>query len=228
MSRSAMTKIKNSMKRRTDALSRDQIVEEAIDLLDQSGEAGLTFQALSKRLATGPGAIYWHIADKNDLLTAACDAIVARTMNETLAGGTPKENVRQLALGIFDAIDAHPWVGSALASIPGELPVVRILERIGQQMRALRVRDDALWPVTSAFLSYILGVGRQNGANAQLAREKGLDRSTVLSEVSTGWYQLDADEYPFARSIGAQFRAHDDRIDFLTGIDLILGGIDTM
>ncbi|MDQ0319819.1 AcrR family transcriptional regulator [Pararhizobium capsulatum DSM 1112] len=223
-----MAKKINGTQRRTEALSRDQIVEAAIDLLDESGEAGLTFQTLSKRLATGPGAIYWHVANKSDLLTAACDAIVARTANAALAGSTPKAKVRELALGVFDAIDAHPWVGSALTRSPGQMAMVRILERIGQQVRALGVRDDAQWSVTSALLSYILGVGGQNAANAQLAHEQGLDRSNFLGEISAMWSKLDPDEYPFARGIAKQFPAHDDRTDFLTGIDLILGGIDLM
>jgi hypothetical protein len=43
--------------------------------------------------------------------------------------------------------------------------------------------------------------------------------------VSTVWSQLDPEEYPFARSLAAQMRTHDDRKDFLAGIDLILKGI---
>jgi hypothetical protein len=31
--------------------------------------------------------------------------------------------------------------------------------------------------------------------------------------------------YPFTRSVAAQLRAHDDREEFLAGIDLILAGI---
>jgi AcrR family transcriptional regulator len=76
-----MVKKARSTQRREESLSRDRIIEASIALLDSSGESGLTFRALSERLATGPGAIYWHIASKSDLLTAACDAIVARTMN---------------------------------------------------------------------------------------------------------------------------------------------------
>jgi AcrR family transcriptional regulator len=75
-----MVKKARSSQRREESLSRDRIIEASIELLDSSGEDGLTFRALSERLATGPGAIYWHIANKSDLLTAACDAIVARTM----------------------------------------------------------------------------------------------------------------------------------------------------
>jgi len=223
-----MVKKAGSSQRREESLSRDHIVEAAIELLDGSGEGGLTFRSLSERLATGPGAIYGHIANKSDLLTAACDAIVARTMEACLAGATPKATIRALALGMFDAIDAHPWVGSALTSAPGHLPIVRILERIGQQVRALGVPDDAQWAAVSALVSYILGVGERNAANAQLARTRGADRPDFLEAVSTAWSQLDPDEYPFTRSVAGQVRAHDDRVDFLAGIDFILTGIGSL
>jgi len=134
-----MVKKAGSTQRREESLSRDRIIEASIALLDGSGERGLTFRALSERLATGPGAIYWHIDNKSDLLIAACDAIIASAMNAPSISAEPEAAIRALALGMFDAIDAHPWVGSALTRAPGQLPMVRILERIGQQVRALGV-----------------------------------------------------------------------------------------
>ena len=220
-----MVKRAQSGQRREESLSRDRIIEASIALLDSSGEDGLTFRALSERLVTGPGAIYWHIANKSELLTAACDAVVARTINTAPVGPTPEAAIRALALGMFDAIDTHPWVGAALAHTPGQLPMVRVLERIGQQVRALGVREDELWVTVGALLNYMLGVGSQNAANGQFGRTRGVDRSDFLETVATAWSQLDPDEYPFTRSIAANLRAHDDRMDFLAGIDLILSGI---
>ncbi len=211
--------------RREDSLSRDRIVEASIALLDNSGEAGLTFRALSERLATGPGALYWHIANKHDLLIAASDAVIAQAMDSCAAGETPQAAVRAIALALFDVMDAHPWVGSALARAPGQLPAVRIVERLGQQLRALGVPDDTQWTAVSALLSYILGVGGQNAANAQFARVQGVNRSDFLGELSNAWSQLDPAQYPFVRSVAEQFRTHDDRADFLAGIDLLLKGL---
>lgn len=216
-----------SAQRREESLSPDRIVEASIALLDSNGEKGLTFRALSERLATGPGAIYWHIASKDDLLTAACDAIVAQAMNAPVKAKTPKAIIRALALAMFDALDEHPWVGSALARAPGKLPTVRILERIGQQLRALGVPAKEEWATVSALLSYILGVGGQNAANTHFAREQGLDRSDFLDEVSSVWSRFDPHEYPFIRSVAGQLRSHDDRVDFLAGIDLMLRGIES-
>ena len=224
-----MAKRARGTQRRQESLSRERIIEASIELLDSSGEEGLTFRTLSERLATGPGAIYWHIANKSDLLTAACDAVVARTINETAIttpkAATPEQTIRAVALGLFDVIDEHPWVGSALTIALGLSPIVRILERIGQQIRALGVPEEQQWAAVGALMAYILGVSRQNAANGELARTQGLDRSDFLEGVSTTWSQLDPKEYPFARSVAGQIRDHDDRVDFLTGIDLILRGI---
>lgn len=68
--------------RRTDALSKERIVEAAIEILDDEGETALTFRALSARLATGSGAIYWHVANKSELLAAATDDVIARVTTE--------------------------------------------------------------------------------------------------------------------------------------------------
>lgn len=218
--------VKNSNSRREDSLTRERIIDASIDILDGSGESGLTFRALAQRLATGAGAIYYHIDNKGDLLTSACDTIVARTLQTTAPDTTPRDAIRAAALSMFDAIDAHPWIGSALNQAPGQLPVVRIMERLGQQVAAMGVPEDAQWSTVSALLSYILGVSGQNAANAHYGRERGVDRSTFLAEVATAWSELDADAYPFTRRVAAGLREHDDRQDFGVGLDLILNGID--
>jgi AcrR family transcriptional regulator len=222
-----MVKKRRGLQRREESLSRDSIIEASIALLDSGGEEGLTFRALSERLATGPGAIYWHIADKSDLLTAACDAVVVRTMNE-IVHTTPEGTIRAIALGLFDEICVHPWIGSALTSAPGASPVVRIVEGIGQQIRQLYVPKQQQWTAVGTLIAFILGVSSQNAANGQLARAQNLDRADFLEAVSTTWSQLDPKEHPFARSVAGHVRNHDDRADFLAGVDLILMGIDSI
>ena len=221
-----MAKVQARHPRREKSLSRDKIIHAAIEILDSNGESGLTFRALSERLATGPGAIYGHIDNKDDLLTAACDAIVVRTLDFPAGGTTPKAAIRVIALALFDAMDEHPWVGSALMRTQVGSPAVRVLERVGQQVRALGVPKKQQWATVAALMNAILGVGGQNAANGQHARERGLDRTAFLQNVSEAWLQLDPKEYPFTHSVARLLPAHDDRLDFLSGIDLLLQGID--
>ena len=128
--------------RRTDALSFERIVQAAIALLDAEGEGGLTFRALATRLETGAGAIYWHVANKGQLLAATTDDVVAAALNGIGEDAAPADAIRAVALGLFDAIDAHPWVGAQLAREPWQSAMLQIFERIGVQLQALRVRKD--------------------------------------------------------------------------------------
>jgi AcrR family transcriptional regulator len=220
-----MTKNTRRTQRGEPSLSRDSIIAASIDLLDAGGDGGLTFRALSERLGTGAGAIYWHIANKDDLLDAACDAIVAQTMATAAGSAAPQDAIRAIGLGLFDAIDDHPWVGAQLARAPARMPMVRILEGIGSRVAAMGLQGNALWLGGSTLLHYILGVAAQNAANRAYAQTHGLEREDYLEAVGAEWSQLDADAYPFTRGIAAQLREHDDRADFLVGIDLILEGI---
>jgi AcrR family transcriptional regulator len=91
-----MAKATRGSERRHDALSRERIVAAAIELLDKSGENDLTFCALATRLATRPGAISWHVANKSELLVAATDAVVARTLGDSDASAASRDDAAQL------------------------------------------------------------------------------------------------------------------------------------
>jgi AcrR family transcriptional regulator len=204
------------------SLSRARIVAAAIEILDAAGEDALTFRALSARLRTGPGAIYWHVAGKDELLAAATDTVLA---GATAPGpGTPEETIRAVALGLFDAIDAHPWAGTQLSRVPSPPALLRVFEPLGQQVQALGAPAAHQFAWASALLNYILGVAGQNAANAR-ARLPGMDRAEFLAAVAASWADLDQADYPFLRAVATQLRDHDDREQFLAGIDLILAGI---
>jgi AcrR family transcriptional regulator len=214
--------------RRADALSKERIVEAATRILDADGEGGLTFRTLAAHLSTGSGAIHWHVADKGDLLATATDGVLARVLAEVPAEGEPREALRAFALGLFDAIDAHPWVGTQLSREPWRPALLGVFERVGGLLRALGVPEHALFDSGSALVNYVLGVAGQNAANARSVPPGGADRSTFLAGVAARWARLDPAEHPVAHAMAAQLRDHDDREQFLAGVDLILAGIETV
>jgi AcrR family transcriptional regulator len=220
-----MTSKAQRTERRGDALSKQRIVEAATEILDAEGESALTFRALSARLATGSGAIYWHVADKDELLRATTEAIVARAMAAIVGGAAPREAIRALALGIFDAIDAHPWVGAQLSREPWQPAVGQIFESLGAQLQPLGVPAHAQFDAASALVNYLRGAAGQNAAAARLL-PRGTDRAAFLESVTARWAQLDPTIQPFTHQVARQLREHDDRAQFLAGIDLILAGIE--
>ena len=219
--------------RRTEALSRARIVAAAVELLDAVGEGGLTFRALTERLATGAGAIYWHVANKNELLGSATEAVVAAALADRPAGspGPPRDGIRADALRRYRAVDAHPWLATQLSTQLSRSPsgsvTPRIFESVGRPVRALGVPETAWFTATSALVHYVLGAAGQNAANSASGhvRGPGTDRARFLDTVATAWEALDPDDFPFIRAVADQVRHHDDRAEFLAGVDLVLAGI---
>ena len=215
-------------KRRTDGLSQELIVKAAKELLDDGGETALTFRALTTHLSTGYGAIYHHVANKSDLLAAATDDVIASVMTGIVVGAEPREALRTVALGLFDAIDAHPWVGAQLSREPWRPALLAVYERIGGLLDALGVPERALFDAAGALVNYVLGVAGQNAANARVLTLGEADRSAFLAKVAAQWADLDPEEYPFVHKASAQLREHDDRDQFLAGVDIFLAGIATL
>ena len=214
--------------RRTEPLSRDVIVTAATDILDAEGEDALTLRALTVRLATGYGAIYHHVVDRNDLLAAATDHVIANIAAGPAPGDAPQQALRAIALGLFDAIVAHPWAGAQLTREPWRPALLDIYESISEQLQALGVPGRALPGSAGVLVNYILGVAGQNAANARALASSKMDRSAFLATAAAQFARLDPAKYPSVHRAGTHLREHDDREQFLAGIDLILAGIQTV
>ncbi|MFF4986178.1 TetR/AcrR family transcriptional regulator [Streptosporangium saharense] len=211
--------------RRRQVLTRERIVETAVELLDASGKDALTVRALTGRLATGSGAIYWHIGNMDELLEAATDAVVATALARP-AEVAPQDEIRAVALGLFDAVAEHPWLAAQLAAQLVRNPwgpvTLRIFESVGRPVSALGVPRDDWFTTTSTLVHYVLGATAQT---SQRADGFEVDRAEFLATASKAWRDLDPDDYPFMRAIADQMREHDDREQFLTGVNLVLTGI---
>jgi AcrR family transcriptional regulator len=211
--------------RRTDGLSRELIIQAATELLDSGGESALTLRALTVRLSTGYGAIYHHVADKSDLLATATDDIITRVLSGAVIDTDPRETLRRLALGLFDAIDAHPWVGAELSRQPWRSALLDFYESIARLLDALAVPERARFDAAGTLMNYVLGVAVQNAANARHLADNDTDRAAFLDTAAAQWAQVNPSQYPFVHAAATQLREHDDREQFLAGVDIFLAGI---
>lgn len=228
-----MTPPTKKTEQRASTLSRERIVEAAIDVLDTAGRDGLTFRTLSERLSTGPGAIYWHVSGKAELLAAAADRVVTLSLGTETTEG-PADGIHATALGLFDTMAGHPWLASQLTAELSHNPAgpatTRLFEVIGRQVRALGAPASSWFTATTALLHYILGAASQNAANTERARRLHPDtgRGAYLDTVAEAWSRLDPENYSFTRAVADQGLDHDDRLQFIAGLDLIITGILTL
>jgi TetR/AcrR family tetracycline transcriptional repressor len=59
-------------------LARDQLVDAALDLLQEAGLDAVSTRRLAERLGVKSPALYWHVRSKDELLGLLADAICAR------------------------------------------------------------------------------------------------------------------------------------------------------
>lgn len=216
--------------RRNQVLSREQIIATAIDLLDTGGEGALTVRAMTDRLATGSGAIYYHVGNRDELLDAAAETVIIAALAARPAS-TPEDEICAVSLALFDAIAEHHWLATRLTLQIIRNPVgpvtVGIFERLGQQVSALGVPQARWFSAASTLVHYILGAVSQNARveGDTLGVGPKADREEFFEATSQAWQDLEAETYPFLHAIVGQVREHDDRDQFLTGIAVVLDGL---
>lgn len=92
-------------------LDRQQIVTEAVALLDEAGLDGLTLRKLATRLGVQAPTLYWHLRNKADLITALSEFILEAefpTLDPPAAGQHWREWLTLFAGRLRRAMLAHP------------------------------------------------------------------------------------------------------------------------
>lgn len=113
------------------ALTRDEIVQAAIQLLDEAGLEGLSLRRLADRLGVRAPTLYWHVRDKRQLLDLMAEAIIAQVEPEELSRprhGQPWwEWLAERSQRAFQALIAHRDAALVMA---GNRPTDRTLPHL--------------------------------------------------------------------------------------------------
>lgn len=159
------------------ALTRGQIVEAAMGILREYGLADLSMRRLARDLEVQPGALYWHIKNKQDLLTVLA-GLILEPVGESVS-------LRELALSIRDALlsvrDGAEVVALAWALDPeAPSPLLRLRTLLVGQGLTI---GEARW-AADALGHYILGAVTQEQTRTGLLRAGLLDGSGTGTDAS--------------------------------------------
>jgi AcrR family transcriptional regulator len=164
-------------------LTREQIVEQAITLMDAEGTSALTLRGLARELGVEAPALYWHFADKGDL----CREVV-RTVGEQLevtstTRGTPRRRLEHHFHAVRDHWRAHPGVLELSRQFPPSAAGrvaregVSLVARIVGEDDALECYRSLSWTVTGFVIL-----------------EQTLDQSVHHRRVGPTRWELDLDD----------------------------------
>ena len=99
-------------------LARQPIITAAYDALREHGLAGLSMRRLANDLDVQPGALYYHVASKQDLVAAVGEHIVGGAGR--VADG-PEDAARQLRALLLDVRDGADVISFVYAYRPAAL-----------------------------------------------------------------------------------------------------------
>ncbi|KIF78818.1 TetR family transcriptional regulator [Streptomyces sp. 150FB] len=102
-------------RREQPALSRNQIVAVALQLLDADGIGALSMRKLGSRLNAGATSMYSHVANKDELIELVVDEVYGEV--DVPAPGDPaqwRSNAVHCARSLRSALLRHPWIVSVL------------------------------------------------------------------------------------------------------------------
>jgi TetR/AcrR family tetracycline transcriptional repressor len=155
------------------ALTRERIVATAVDLLRRYGLADLTMRRLARELDVQPGALYWHVANKQELLVEVTDVLLGQVPRPA-ADADPVEALAGLAAAVRDALarvpDAADVVGVAYAVEPGSSRPLRDLAALVRRTGVPAAERDA---VSELVLHHVLGSVRLSQERASAAGAVG-------------------------------------------------------
>jgi TetR/AcrR family transcriptional regulator, tetracycline repressor protein len=139
-------------------LRRDDVIDAALALLDERGLDGLTTRRLAERLGVRAGALYWHVRDKRELLTALADRIVTQAQPAQPPAGDWAAYLIDGARQLRAAMLAHPDGARLVAAYAPVSPqMLRAAEAGLQVMCAHGVPLAAAAYAGDAIMSYVTG-----------------------------------------------------------------------
>jgi AcrR family transcriptional regulator len=112
-------------------LHKRDVVEAASTLLDNYGIADLTMRRLARELDVSPGALYWHFANKQQLLGAVADRILESVLD---VPGDWRDRITGTCRALRDALLSHTdgaELVSASFAAGQSAAMARVLERLG-------------------------------------------------------------------------------------------------
>ena len=206
-------------------LTRERVLQTAVDLADQGGVEALSMRKLAHALDVVPMALYRHIANKDELLGGLVDVVIGE-IDPPLEGADWKTAMRERILSARRALMSHPWASRVMESRSTPTPVVlAYMDSMIGMLRTGGFSLDLTHHVLHAMGSRIFG----------FTQELFNDTTDTDPSAEAAMWEAMAGTYPYIYEIFATI-SHDDRsvvgagcddqFEFEFALDLMLDGID--
>ncbi|MFB4299339.1 TetR/AcrR family transcriptional regulator C-terminal domain-containing protein [Actinomadura sp. NTSP31] len=216
-------------------LSRERVLRAAVRIADEGGVRALTMRRLAEEVGAEAMSLYYHVANKEEVLDGIADAVVAE-INEVVGridmpseGDAWKAAVRRRILAAREVLLRHPWAPGVFETRTAtSLAVLRYHDGLIGLMRDGGFSNDLCHHALHALGSRALGFtqelfdpgdGADGGDDAAAALEGMAGELPHLAGMLMEVVHDDPDS-----TLGWC----DDQFEFEFGLDVILDGLDRL
>jgi len=202
-------------------LTRELIVDAALVLLERDGLQGLSMRRLAQELGSGAASLYWHVGDKEELLSLLLDRIVGDQPvpdpDPENWQGTVKEFARATRRHLAQRRDAAQLSLGRVPAGPNALPT---LERGLALLAAAKLPPRVVSYAADMFALYV-------GA---FAYEESLqsDEQATPEQLGAYWASLPPEQFPTITALAGDLVAGDNDARFEFAIELLVRGLEAM
>jgi len=134
----------------TRSITADDVIEVAGRIVDAHGADALTMRRLADELGVAVTSIYWHVGNRDELVDALVDRLIADMGTLRARGTTPRERITSLARGLRKKLLDRPQL-VALAHERAKTSVMfqPVEEAIGRELHTMGL------PIEEAALALI-------------------------------------------------------------------------
>ena len=204
-------------------LSGERVLRSAMVLADQGGLEALSMRILARELGVRPMALYYHFANKDDLMDGMVDLVFSE-IEEPPHAADWKVAMRQRAISVRRALLRHPWAIGLMESRPNPGPAtLRHHDAVLGSLRLAGFSNEMAARAYTVKDSYIYGFALQQ-LNLPL-----IEPTKLAASAQDILEQGPVDEYPYLAELTVEHvmkRGYESEREFEFGLDLILDGLE--
>jgi TetR/AcrR family transcriptional regulator, tetracycline repressor protein len=203
------------------SLSPHDILRVAISIADGEGIDAVSMRRVAREQSVTPMALYWHFEDKDRLLDAMAERVVAEAEFNDLPDAAWEDRYRAVLTILVSLLRTHPWMGRLL--IERLVPLPKYLAALEIMLDCARVAG--LTPRTAAMV--VQQVVQSVVALAEYEPKRvGTEPSVTAAEWAEFAETLDPNVFPNVRAAVEPLTTPDKVDDYYRlGIDMIVGGL---
>jgi AcrR family transcriptional regulator len=203
-------------------LSRDRILQAALELADEGGIESLTMRKLGQALGFEAMSLYNHVANKDDVLDGILDLVLAESEPPSPAGDWATA-IRASAISVHEALRRHPWSCSLLMAPERVRPArLRYTDLLLGRLREAGFSAETTYRAYHVLDGHIFGFSLWERSHTYTAEEVSSFETTFAQTIT-------ADSYPYLHEHIEQHLGegpHREVSAFEFGLDLIVGGLE--